>query len=133
MSTGYAIITIIAIVAGPILAVQAQKLIERFRQNHEEKRKLFMTLMVTRGRPLIQEHVQALNMIDVIFSEKGIILALFRGRRKKIRQVIEAWSEFRDHLYDFPKQPVVKPGSDTIEADRIAYIYAVLPVVQTKI
>jgi len=114
------IITIIAIIAGPILAVQAQKIVELIRQKHEEKRKLFMTLMVTRGRPLVQEHVQALNMIDVIFSNKGVIDYLFFWRRKKNRKVIEAWSEFRDHLYHFPRRPE-RSDSDGSKEDNTAF------------
>lgn len=114
-------VTIIAIIAGPILAVRAQKLIERISQKHEEKRRLFMTLMATRGRPLIQEHVQALNMIDVIFSDKGIVDYLSRARRKKNREVVEAWSELRDHLYNFPRRLPVESDSDGSKVDKVTY------------
>jgi len=106
MSTGYTIITIIAIVAGPILAVQAQKWIERIGRQREEKRRLFLALMTTRGRPLVGEHVQALNMIDVIFSGKGV----------KDRAVVEAWGEYRDHLNNYPRDPADKKVSDAERA-----------------
>ncbi len=56
------VIMVIAIIAGPILAIRVQKLIERFTQRRDEKRRLFMTLMATRGRPLVPEHVQELNL-----------------------------------------------------------------------
>ena len=107
-------LTIIAIIAGPILAVQAQKIIERIKQRRDEKRKLFMSLMVTRGRPLLLEHVQALNMIDIVFSVKWY-------RSKKDKAVIDAWSVFRDHLYHFPKEPLAKEGTDISKEDTSTY------------
>jgi hypothetical protein len=98
---------IIAIIAGPILAVQVQKLIERIRWKHEEKRKLFVDLMSTRGRPLLLQHVHSLNMIDVIFS----------GKRKRDVAVVEAWSVLREHFYDVPRPPLVAPGIEINEAE----------------
>jgi len=98
--------TIIAIIAGPILAVQAQKWIERVRQGRDEKRRLFLALMATRGRPLVAEHVQALNMIDVIFSGKGA----------QDLSVVEAWREYRAHLNDYPQQLAGKKLSEAEQA-----------------
>ena len=63
MNTTLTVITVFAIIAGPILAIQVQKLIERITQRRDEKRRLFMTLMATRGRPLAPEHVQAPHQI----------------------------------------------------------------------
>ncbi len=105
------IVVVIAIIAGPILAIQTQQIIERIKQKHEEKRRLFMTLMATRNRPLVLEHVQSLNMIDIVFS----------GKNKKDKAVIEAWSELRDHLYSFPQQPPAESGINISEADRARY------------
>lgn len=115
------VLTVIAIIAGPILAVQVQKLIERITQKRQSKKTLFMTLMSTRGRPLVLEHVQALNMIDVIFSDKSIFDVFFRDKRKKERAVVDAWSEYRDHLNDYPKQPPSESGNGLSEAARTAY------------
>jgi len=77
--------TIIAIILGPILAVQIQKLIERTKQKKDEKKRLFMTLLATRARQLSPEHVQALNMIHVVFSSK----------KQKDQAVVEAWDLYR--------------------------------------
>jgi len=126
MNTTLTVISVFAIIAGPILAIQVQKLIERITQKRDEKRRLFMTLMATRGRPLVPEHVQALNMIDIIFSAKSrmistIMSIIFWHRSKKDKAVIEAWSELRDHLYNFPKQPALGAGTDTSEADASTY------------
>lgn len=126
MNTTLTVISVFAIIAGPILAIQVQKLIERITHRRDEKRRLFMTLMATRGRPLALEHVQALNMIDIIFSGKSkamsiIMSIIFWRRSKKDKAVIEAWSEFRDHLYDYPKQPPSQAGNDTSKADTSTY------------
>lgn len=122
MSTILTVATIIAIILGPILAIQVQKLIERITQRRDEKRKLFMTLMATRGRPLLPAHVEALNMIDIIFSVKGKIISLIFWRRsKKDKAVIDAWSVFRDHLYHFPQRPTSKEGTVVSKEDMSAF------------
>lgn len=114
-------LTIIAIILGPILAVQAQKIIERITQRRDEKRRLFITLMATRGRPLLLEHVQALNMIDITFTVKGIIASIIFWRSKKDKAVIEAWSELRDHLYNYPPRPTSQEGTVISKEDTSAY------------
>jgi hypothetical protein len=80
---------IIATLAGPILAVQAQKWIERVRGKGERKFRVFQTLMMTRAqRAGSIEHVQALNLIDLYFDGKG----------KDDKAVREAWAVYFDHL-----------------------------------
>ena len=64
------VLTILAVILGPILAVQAQKAIERWRERRNRKLWVFKTLMATRGSRLSPNHVQALNMIDLEFSVK---------------------------------------------------------------
>lgn len=44
-----------ATLCGPVLAVQAQKLVERIRENQQRKLKLFYTLMATRGAGVAPE------------------------------------------------------------------------------
>lgn len=80
---------IIAVLAGPILAVQAQKLIESWRGIKLRKKNIFKTLMATRGRTLSPVHVEALNMIDLEFS----------SGKPKDKKVIDAWKIYRDHLH----------------------------------
>jgi len=99
--------TIIAILLGPILAIQVQKLIERMTQKRQAKKGLFMTLMATRDQRMLREHVQALNMIDVVFS----------GRGKKDKLVVEAWAEYRDHLKNYPQGV---SGKELSGAEKIA-------------
>jgi hypothetical protein len=73
----------------PILAVQAQKAIESFREQRRRKIFLFEQLMATRAARLAPEHVRALNMIDLIF---------YGERTAKERSVLDAWKQYHDHL-----------------------------------
>jgi hypothetical protein len=60
-------LTIGATLLGPILAIQAQKWLERRQRKQAVKDGIFRTLMSTRATRLAPEHVQALNMIDIAF------------------------------------------------------------------
>ena len=83
-----AVAIVIATVMGPILAVQAQKYLERHRDQKRAKDTIFRVLMATRATRLAGEHVQALN---------GIELAFYGGGRKE-KRVLEAWTAYHDHL-----------------------------------
>ena len=83
-----------ATLAGPILAVQAQKFIERATEKKRRKLQVFYTLMATRATRLAAEHVQALNLIELEFG----------GRGERSRKVIEAWRAYADHLSQIVEQ-----------------------------
>lgn len=87
---------IIATLSGPVLAVQAQKWIERFNERRNRKRHLFQNLMATRGTRLSLEHVQSLNMIDTVFY--GSRLFWIHRRTKQEKAVLDAWRVYLDHL-----------------------------------
>ncbi len=92
-------LTVIAIVLGPILAVQIQKFLERATVKKRAKLQIFKTLMSTRGLSMAPLHVQALNMIDVEFGRPLIL-----GRsNKKERPVVDAWKTYMEHLYKCPQ------------------------------
>ncbi|WP_155636542.1 DUF6680 family protein [Burkholderia multivorans] len=85
-----------ATLAGPVLAVQAQKWVERAREKGVRKDQVFQALMATRANRVDPEHVRALNLIDLVFFGKQK-----RGRasRTKAEQaVIDSWHEYHDHL-----------------------------------
>lgn len=86
---------ILAVMIAPFLAVFVQKQIETWKSKRDVKLSIFKTLMATRGATLSQQHVQALNMIDLEFSDKN----------KKEREVIRIWKEYLDHLASLPKDP----------------------------
>jgi hypothetical protein len=89
-------VLLVTTLLGPVLAVQAQKWIERFRDREQRKRWTIYTLMATRGARLSQEHVRALNGIDLTFY--GTHFLWRRHQTEKERAVIVAWRKYLDHL-----------------------------------
>jgi hypothetical protein len=87
---------VIAAILGPILAVQAQKFIESFREARARKITLFEALMATRGSRVATEHVRALNMIDLVFYGERTLGVLRRTGREQ--RILDAWKEYLDHL-----------------------------------
>lgn len=83
----YEILTLVAIILGPIIAVQLQKYLDRNREIRNRKLDIFKMLMASRGATLSAPHVEALNRIDLEFSGN-----------KKYNKVIEAWKEYFDNL-----------------------------------
>lgn len=77
---------IIATLAGPILAIQTQKFIERIESKRNIQIGLFKTLMATRLERVSQTHVNALNMIPIEFY----------GNKYKI--INDAWKSYIAHL-----------------------------------
>lgn len=76
----------------PLLAVQAQKWLERFREDNGRKLHVFKTLMATRAASVSAEHVQGLNMIDLEFQGA------------KFKTVRTEWKTYLDHLSSYPKE-----------------------------
>ena len=87
---------IIATLCGPIAAVQAQKFIEAAREKSERRLRVFYTLMGTRAARVSADHVQALNMIDLVFYGINIFGLHYQSKRDKA--VVTAWNSYRDHL-----------------------------------
>lgn len=88
--------TIVAALLGPILAVQAQKAVEAFRERRRRKTFLFEQLMATRASRLAPEHVRALNMVDLIFYGERVLGV--QRRTAKEQRVLDAWKEYHDLL-----------------------------------
>ena len=63
-------VMVFAVLIAPLLAVQAQKFIERMREKRQRKLSIFFQLMATRATRVAPQHVQALNMIDIEFYGK---------------------------------------------------------------
>lgn len=82
------VITIaVAVLFGPVAAVQVDRFLSRRRENRKKKNEIFKTLMATRGTTLSYHHVEALNRIDLEFAGN-----------KKFENVIIAWKEYFDQL-----------------------------------
>jgi hypothetical protein len=73
---------------GPILAVQAQKWLEGFREKRERRLTIFRTLMATRATNLSAAHVEALNAVPIDFY--------------KDKKVMDTWEEYFAHLTNVP-------------------------------
>jgi hypothetical protein len=89
-------IVVLATLLGPILAVQAQKWVEGAREQKDRKVRVFRQLMATRAARLSPDHVQALNMIDLIFY--GSFIFGIHHRSRKERAILDAWKEYHDNL-----------------------------------
>jgi hypothetical protein len=79
---------VIAAILGPILAVQAQKALERHREIKERRSRIFRTLMATRALNLSPAHVEALNAIPLEFY----------GDDSKLRSIKNKWKAYLDYL-----------------------------------
>lgn len=101
------IVMILAVIAGPILAVQAQKYIESIRESKNRKLRIFHTLMSTRATRLAQDHVAALNMIDIEFYGKTRFGKRHQSSGEK--KITNAWKVYNDHLNN-------KASEDRIDA-----------------
>ena len=81
-------------ILGPILAVQAQKWIERDTEKKKKKKILFENLMMVRGEPLTVEFKRYVNMIEMVFAgDQGVINAwhnLFDTYSEKANNEAEA-------------------------------------------
>jgi len=75
--------------AGPVLAVQAQKWIERGAEKRNRKKRLFENLMMVRGETLSVDFKRAVNMIELVFTDD--------------KHVINAWHNFFDKLSETAK------------------------------
>jgi hypothetical protein len=61
------IVTVIAVVMGPILALYIQNKLNIRREKRDRRLHVFRNLMATRATRVSMDHVIALNMIDVEF------------------------------------------------------------------
>lgn len=78
---------VFATLLGPILAVQAQKWLEKSRAINDRRNQIFRVLMATRAAMLSPGFVEALNAVPVEFY----------GARGKLKQINDKWKEFLDH------------------------------------
>lgn len=100
------ILVFCAILGGPFLGIWAQGRLEAKRQAKDRKLDVFKTLMATRATPLSQEHVHALNRIDIEFRDS-----------KKVRN---AWNILLNHFGESPTPPSV-PAAQASRAEREQY------------
>ncbi len=90
------IIMMIAIVIGPIIAVQITEYLRHKKDSRDRKVHIFRTLMATRSATLAPEHIQALNLVDLEFHSSDT----------QDKRVLDAGRLYMDHLNDhaYPKE-----------------------------
>lgn len=86
--------------AGPVLAVQAQKWIERSRGTTERRRAIYLTLMATRATPMSPAHVEALNGVPVEFY----------GSKGRLKIINDKWKLYLKH-----HEPPIEPDEAWFE------------------
>jgi uncharacterized protein DUF6680 len=82
-------LTIAAILIAPLVAIQVDRFLAAIKERKRRKLDVFHILMATRGARLSPTHVEALNRIDVEFYG--------------IREVLDAWRVYFDHLNPNPR------------------------------
>src|ERR1039458_9117555 len=82
------VISVVAIVFSPIIALEVQKRLDDRRTKLDRKMAIFRKLMTTRATQLSPAHVEALNGIEVEFYATG-------GSDKK---VLDAWRLYINQL-----------------------------------
>jgi hypothetical protein len=109
-------LTIVALLCGPVLAVQAQKWIETLREKKNRRLYVFKRLMATRGTPVSPGHVEALNMIDLEFA----------GNNDIDKNVSTRWHEYLDHLNSLSQDPAVQEKQVPVWTERKDALFASL-------
>lgn len=103
-------INIIAILLSPVIAVLITLWYQSYKEKRDAKLRLFLTLMAHRKENLITtEHVNALNLIDVVFADHP--------------KVLQLWHEDDDLLYSQPPNYVLW---DSKHIDMLSEIATVL-------
>jgi hypothetical protein len=83
-------IMILAVLLGPIIAVQLTRYLDNKKELTQRKLDLFRTPMSTRAYNISWDHVSALNRIDVEFNNKVA----------KEKEVLNSWKSYLDLLND---------------------------------
>lgn len=116
------IVMILAVIAGPILAVQAQKYIESIKESRNRKLGIFHTLMSTRATRLAQDHVAALNMIDIEFY--GETRFGKRSQSTGEKKITNAWKIYNDHLNSKASDARIEAWADKSDELFTSLLYA---------
>lgn len=104
------VITIFAIYYGPIKALKIQRALDAEREGRNRKLQVFKTLMSNRVTRLSPAYVQALNLIDVEFTESG----------EKEKAVRDAWRELNDLYANFKNTANAQDKANDLNATLLA-------------
>ncbi len=109
------VLTICAMFYSPIVALRVQRGLDEAREKQGRKLWIFKTLMGNRATRLNANFVQALNMIDIEFTEPG---------EKGVR---DSWKELLDHYTALgAKTPDQRKVSDDADVERSTELLAAM-------
>jgi len=100
------VLTIAAIVIGPIVAVSITLGYDTYRDRRSRRMELFRTLMRTRRTPILPEHVGALNLIEIEFAKDDA--------------VIKRWTELLTHFGTHHNRREEEAKTDDLRDDELA-------------
>ena len=85
---GVEIVTVLALVTGPMIAVVIAKYIDEHRAKRERRMGIFRTLMRTRGgtQRLYADHVNALNLVEVEFYDDPKVSTAWKNYIESLNQ-----------------------------------------------
>ena len=86
---------ILATALSPVIAVQVTRFLDDRNEERGRKLRIFKTLMATRAYNISPAHVEALNSIDLEFSEK----------KTREKSVLDVWQQYLDHLGNLQMEP----------------------------
>lgn len=71
-------LNVLAIILSPIIALAISSKLQDRKENRQHKMNIFTTLVGEKHVPISEEKVRALNMIDIVFSDKPSVTKLWR-------------------------------------------------------
>jgi hypothetical protein len=93
------VVTVIALVAGPVIAVIITLWYQQRRQRYDAKKGVFLVLMANRrSNPPTLEWANALNLIDVVFADNRKVVDKWHDLFKLADQTAINWGQF-GHTY----------------------------------
>lgn len=91
------ILTLCATALSPLIAIQVSQYLTSQNEHRERKLTIFKNLMATRAYTLSPMHVEALNRIDLEFSQNSA----------KEKAVLDIWQQYLDHLGQQQIEPAI--------------------------
>jgi hypothetical protein len=84
----FAVVTALAAIAGPVIAVWITRKSDDRKEVQARRMDIFRTLMRTRKLPVHFEHVGALNLIEIEFSDDAPVIAAWKEYLKVLSEPI---------------------------------------------
>lgn len=93
---------VFATLLGPVLAVQAQRIVAKYGEQRQRQLMVFRTLMKTRIASLTPEHVDTLNAVPLEFHKDDVVMKKWRTYLDHLNSrgmTLEVWGPKRLELY----------------------------------